>query len=99
MFLTSIDYSKAFNQLDFVRCLEALRAKGFGQELINIIASFLSERKMTVKVGQERSDFRTIEGGVSQGSRLRVFLFNVTIDNFEAFSSDVEPYGPLPKET
>ena len=99
MFLTSIDYSKAFNRLDFVRCLEALKAKGFGHELINLIASFLTGRQMTVKVGQERSEPRTIEGGVPQGSRLGVFLFNVTIDNFEAFSDDVEPYGPRPAET
>ena len=40
--LSSIDYSKAFNRLDFVRCLRALKAKGVNQELINIIASFLS---------------------------------------------------------
>ena len=96
--LSSIDYSKAFNRLDFARCLTALKAKGVGQELINIIASFLSGRQMSVKVGNCRSELRPVQGGVPQGSRLGVFLFNCTIDNFEAFSEDVATYGPLPNE-
>ena len=97
--LTSIDYSKAFNRLDFGRCLTALKEKGVGQELINLIASFLSGRTMTVKVGQDRSEPRTVEGGVPQGSLLGVHLFNSTIDTFEAFSPEVKQYGPAPAET
>ena len=34
-----------------------------------------------------------------RGSRLGVFLFNCTIDNFEASSGDVASNGPLPQET
>ena len=94
--LTSIDYSKAFNRLDFVCCLKALKAKGVSKELLNIVASFLSGRSMTVKVGSVNSQPKTVEGGVPQGSLLGVFLFNVTIDCFEAFSRDIEPYGPRP---
>ena len=54
---------------------------------------------MTVKVGTARSALRSIEGGVPQGSLLGVLLFNITIDSFEAFSSDVQQYGALPEET
>ena len=97
--LSSIDYSKAFNRLDFARCLQALKAKGVGQELLKIVASFLTGRQMSVKVGSYRSRPRPVLGGVPQGSRLGVFLFNCTIDNFEAFSGDVASYGPLPQET
>ena len=96
--LSSIDYSKAFNRLDFSRCLKALKAKGVGQELINIIASFLTDRQMTVKVGMTRSKLRKILGGVPQGSLLGVFLFNCTIDTFEAFSGHVRQYGTQPQE-
>ena len=95
-FLTTIDYAKAFNRLDFVRCLEALKEKGASKELINIVASFLSGRKMAVKVGSDFSTFRSVEGGVPQGSLLGVYLFNLTIDSFESSSPDVENYGPVP---
>lgn len=62
--ITSIDYSKAFNRLDFACCLKSLKAKGVSSELLKIIASFLSGRSMKVKVGSTYSNPRTVEGGV-----------------------------------
>ena len=91
--ITSIDYAKAFNRLDFLHCLEALAAKGASSEIIGIVASFLTSRTMSVKVGQALSKPRVVLGGVPQGSILGVFLFNSTIDSFEAGSNDVEHYG------
>ena len=96
--ITSIDYSKAFNRLDFSCCLKALQEKGVCQELLNIVASFLTGRTMTVKVGSSFSAHRTVEGGVPQGSLLGVLLFNTTIDSFEAFLPGVEKYGPQPAD-
>lgn len=90
--LTSIDYAKAFNRLDFGCCLRALAGKGASTELLSLVASFLTSRTMSVKVGQELSAPRVVLGGVPQGSILGVFLFNATIDSFEAASPDVEPY-------
>lgn len=66
--ITSIDYSKAFNRLDFLHCLEALAAKGASTELISIVGSFLTSRTMSVKVGQTLSRPRIVLGGVPQGS-------------------------------
>ena len=43
--LTSIDYSKAFNRLDYRACLTALKSKGASTETLRIIASFLTDRK------------------------------------------------------
>ena len=90
--ITSIDYSKAFNRLDFLHCLRALADKGASSELIRVVASFLTSRTMTVKVGQATSTPRIVLGGVPQGSILGVFLFNITIDCFEAGSGDVKQY-------
>ena len=90
--ITSIDYSKAFNRLDFLHCLEALASKGASSELIAIVGSFLTSRTMAVKVGQATSKPRVVLGGVPQGSILGVFLFNATIDSFEAASRDVVAY-------
>ena len=95
--ITSIDYSKAFNRMDFPHCLRSLANKGLCNELLRIIASFLSNREMRVKVGAALSAPRPVLGGVPQGSILGVFLFNCAIDMFEAHSTDVEPYGPVPE--
>ena len=92
--VTSIDYSKAFNRLDYEACLKALKAKGASTETIRIIASFLTDRKMTVKVGSSFSSLRDVEGGAPQGSLLGTSLFNAYIDDFEAFSGDVVDYTP-----
>ena len=92
--LTSIDYSKAFNRLDYKACLLSLKSKGASTETLRTIASFLTNRKMTVKVGAVFSTMRNVDGGAPQGSLLEVSLFNAYIDNFEAYSDDVEDYNP-----
>ena len=56
--LTLIDYSKAFNRLNYAACLRSLKAKGASTESLRIIASFLTDRKMTVKVGSVFSTLR-----------------------------------------
>lgn len=93
--LTSIDYAKAFNRLDFGHCLRALASKGASTEMLAILASFLTSRTMAVKVGQDLSGPRVVLGGVPQGSILGVFLFNATIDAFEAASADVVEYATV----
>ena len=90
--ITSIDYAKAFNRLDFGQCLGALADKGASSEVIGVIASFLTSRTMAVKVGQALSKPRIVLGGVPQGSILGVYLFNATIDAFEVASKDVVDY-------
>ena len=44
-----------------------------------LVAAFLIERRMVVKVGQVMSKPREVTGGCPQGSILGVFLFNATI--------------------
>ena len=81
--LSAIDFSKAFNRLDHQKCLQAFADKGASTQILNLLASFLGGRTMTVKVEQERSAPRAVNAGAPQGSVLGCYLFNIAIDELE----------------
>ena len=56
---------------------------GASSELVKIVAAFLTDRHMSVRVGGSWSSKRKVNGGVPQGSILGVLLFNLTTDNLE----------------
>ena len=92
--ITSVDYSKAFNRMSFQECLKALAKKGAStQVVLRLVATFLSNRSMTVKIGDTHSTPRNITGGCPQGSILGVFLFNAMIDDLEEGCADLEDDG------
>ena len=51
--------------------------------MLRILASFLSDRKMTVKVGMSNSNKRNVNAGAPQGSVLGTYIFNVATDDLE----------------
>ena len=79
--LTSIDYAKAFNRLSFQHCLRAFAKRGASTPIIRLIATFLRNRMMKVRVGSSWSDPRHVTGGCPQGSILGIFLSNLTTDD------------------
>lgn len=81
--IISIDFSKAFNRMDHSKCIEAFTHKGASHASLNMIAAFLRNRTMSVKVGQTFSTPRPVHGGSPQGTKLGNFLFAVTIDLIE----------------
>lgn len=87
--ITAIDYSKAFNRVSFQHCLAAFAKKNASTPIIRLMATFLSNRTMTVRVGEAWSQPRAVSGGCPQGSILGVFLFNVTTEDLE---EDFEEY-------
>ena len=54
--ITAIDYAKAFNRLSFQHCLESFARKGASSQTVSLLASFLSNRTMSVRVGQAWSE-------------------------------------------
>ena len=80
--LVSIDFEKAFNRMDHLKCLEALTDLGASEESVDWTAAFLYGRKMSVKIGSTRSVPRTVPGGSPQGSILGNFLFCITTNAF-----------------
>ena len=81
--ITAIDFAKAFNRLSYKHCLDALRRKGVSSVVIELVATFLSNRTMQVKVDNSWSSTREVHGGVPQGSILGVILFNLTTEDLE----------------
>ena len=81
--ISTIDFSKAFNRVSYQHCLEALRRKGASTPVIRLVASFLTNRTMTVRVGDCWSPPLEVNGGCPQGSVLGVRLFNSTTDDLE----------------
>ena len=75
--LMSIDFQKAFNQMDHSSCLRRLSEKGAHPHLIQLVGAFLHERKMSVRIGSATSSPRTVNGGAPQGSIIGPFLFCV----------------------
>ena len=81
--LTANDYSKAFNRVSYQHCLDALRRKGASTPILRIIASFLTNRTMSVRAGDKWSSPLQVNGGCPQGLVLGVLLFNTTTDDLE----------------
>lgn len=78
--LISIDFEKAFNRVDHHECLKACQKKGATPSTLAMVRAFLTERTMSVKIGEARSTPRRVNGGSPQGSILANYLFCVTTD-------------------
>ena len=81
--LTALDYSKAFNRMSFQHCLAVFKKKGSSTPILRLLATFLTNRTMSVRVGKHWSAPRLVNGGCPQGSILGVMLFNMTTDDLE----------------
>ena len=86
--ITAVDYAKALNRLSFQHCLRAFGRKRASSDTIRLLATFLSNRTMTVRVHNTWSAPLPVYGGVPQGLILGVLLFNVSTDDLEEDGCD-----------
>ena len=77
-----IDLSKAFDTIDFEILLNKLQYYGVRGTALGWFRSYMFGRKQYVSISNHKSECRTVEYGVPQGSILWPLLFILSINDF-----------------
>jgi retron-type reverse transcriptase len=76
-----MDLSKTFHYIPHDLLILKLEAYGLSKSALNLMHSYLSERKRCVKVGVYFSTWKNIYKGVPQSSILAPVLFNIFLND------------------
>jgi len=82
-----VDFSKAFDRACKTRVIDSLLAAGASQQCARWTFSFLSDRRVNVKLNGEVSSFISLDVGTPQGSKLSPLLFAFLCSSLKNTSS------------
>lgn len=80
-----LDLRKAFDTISRERLLKKLKLAGFNKKSLQLLASFLHERKQIIRQNGLTSDKELVEFGLPQGSLLSPLFFNFFINDIHDF--------------
>ena len=86
--IISIDFEKAFDRIGIHTILSQLMEWKVGPKILNFIKSFLTNRKIRVKVNGTLSKIRSLNNGIPQGSPLSVVLFQIATEKLNKIIID-----------
>ena len=85
-----LDFSKAFDRIDRNILLSKLKRMEVHPVLVNWVANFLTGRLQRTRVGPYFSDWKNINAGVPQGTKLGPLLFLIMVNDPEVFDNAVK---------
>lgn len=99
--LTLLDFSNAFNSVDFDVLISNLKLLNLSSSVTNWFRSYLEGRRQRVKVDGKLSDWCSISAGVPQGGVLSPLLFSIFINSisqnltcsYHLYADDLQIYA------
>lgn len=88
----SLDIKSAFPSVSHEALFKVCENYGFSQSIIDLLRAMYSSISQKVKIGNESSDFITINNGILQGSNCSQTLFSIFINDILNVPQDLSSY-------
>jgi hypothetical protein len=75
-----IDFEKAYDKVKWPFLFQVLQMKGFSEEWIALIRSFVQGGSVSIKVNDDVGHYLQTKKGLRQGDPLSPMLFNIVVD-------------------